>query len=170
VSQWKIELLDKHHQRERFDCGSESLNGFLHAYAGHNARRDISRTYVALPRESDLVVGYYTLSSGSMAFGDMPAALAKRVPKHPVPTAHLGRLAVDRHFQRQGLGSILLIDALCRVRNTADHIGIHAVTVHAVDVKARPFYEQHGFIRLRDDDLHLFLPMATIRKLCVGEA
>jgi ribosomal protein S18 acetylase RimI-like enzyme len=165
VSQWRIELLDKHHQREGFDCGEESLNGFLHTHAGQNTRRDISRTYVAVPRESDVVVGYYTLFSGSVAFSSLPDALAKQLPKYPVPTAHLGRLAIDRRLQGQGLGGILLIDALRRVRETADRIGIHAVTVHSLNAKAKRFYEAHGFMSLRDDELHLFLPMATIRKL-----
>jgi len=156
VSICRIELLDKSHQRDAFDCGDESLNTFLRSHAGQNARRDISRTYVALPIESEVVAGYYTLSSGSVGFENLPAEASKRLPKYPVPAAHLGRLAV---------GGVLLIDALKRVRDTADSIGIHAVTVDAINASARRFYEAHGFQCLRDDTLHLFLPMATLRKL-----
>lgn len=163
--QWRIDLLDARHVRQAFDCGEETLNTFLYAQAGQNARRDISRTYVALPPESDAVIGYYTLSSGSVAFANLPDVLAKRLPKYPIPTAHLGRLAVDRRYQGQGLGGILLVDALKRVRDTADRIGIHAVTVDAMNVKVKRFYEGFGFLPLLDDELHLFLPMATIRKL-----
>jgi GNAT superfamily N-acetyltransferase len=79
--------------------------------------------------------------------------------------AHLGRLAVDQRYQGQGLGSILLIDALKRTQATAETIGIHAVSVHALHQRARQFCQAHGFQSLLDDDLHLFLPMATIRKL-----
>ncbi|MFA7237207.1 MAG: GNAT family N-acetyltransferase [Phycisphaeraceae bacterium] len=165
MSQWRIELLDTPHVREAFDCGEETLNTFLYTHAGQNARRDISRTYVALPLESDVVIGYYTLSSGSVSFSNLTEAMAKRLPKYPVPTAHLGRLAVDHHFQGQGLGGVLLVDALKRVRDMADRIGIHAVTVDALNVKAKRFYEGFGFLPLLDDELHLFLPMATIRKL-----
>lgn len=165
MSQWRIELLDKQHQRDRFDCGEESLNTFLGDHAGQNARRDISRTYVVVAEGSVLVAGYYTLSSGSVTFADLPDDLSKRLPKYPVPTAHLGRLAVDRQHQGQGLGGILLVDALKRVCNLADRIGIHAVTVHALNDSAKRFYEAHGFLPLRDDPFHLFLPMATIRKL-----
>jgi ribosomal protein S18 acetylase RimI-like enzyme len=165
VNTWRIELLDKHHQRGEFDCGEESLNTFLRAHAGQNARRDISRTYVALPAESDVVAGYYTLSSGSVGFENLPDKAVKRLPRYPVPTAHMGRLAVDLQFQGKGLGGILLVDALKRVRDTADSIGIHAVTVDALDTRAKRFYEAHGFHKLRDDEFHLFLPMATIRKL-----
>jgi ribosomal protein S18 acetylase RimI-like enzyme len=165
MNTWRIERLDNRHQRDGFDCGEESLNVFLRVHAGQNARKDISRTYVAVPEESNIVAGYYTLSSGSVTFTDLPEELAKRLPGYPVPTAHLGRLAVGRQFQGRGLGGILLVDALKRVRDLADRIGIHAVTVHALNARAKSFYEAYGFLALRDDVFHLFLPMATIRKL-----
>ncbi len=165
MSQWQIKLLDKQHERAGFDCGEESLNAFLRNHAGQNARRDISRTYVVTADGSPLIAGYYTLSSGSVMFADLPDELSRRLPKYPVPTAHLGRLAVDCRYQGQGLGGILLVDALNRACSLADRIGIHAVTVHALNTSAKRFYEAHGFLPLRDDSFHLFLPMATIRKL-----
>lgn len=165
MSRWRIEPLAKCHSREAFDCGVDSLNVFLRSHAGQNARKDISRTYVAAPEDSDEVAGYYTISNGSVAFANVPDDLAKRLPQYPVPTAHLGRLAVDIRFQGRGLGGILLVDALKRIRDLADQIGIHAVAVHALDVRAASFYKAHGFIPLLDDASHLFLPMATIRKL-----
>ncbi len=165
MNTWRIEPLDKHHQRGDFDCGEKNLNTFLRDHAGQNARRDISRTYVALDAQSDAVAGYYTLSSGSVGFENLPDEATRRLPRYPIPTAHLGRLAVDQRHQGKGLGGILLVDALKRVRETADTIGIHAVTVHALNASARQFYEAHGFQGLRDDKLHLFLPMTTIRKL-----
>lgn len=165
MSQWRIEPLAKRHERAGFDCGEEGLNAFLRTHAGQNARRDVSRTYVAVPEGSKVVAGYYALSSGSVAFANLPDELARKLPRYPVPTAHLGRLAVDRQFQGQGLGSMLLVDALKRAAEAADRIGIHAVTVHAIDADARRFYLAHGFLELLDDRLHLFLPMATIRRL-----
>jgi GNAT superfamily N-acetyltransferase len=165
VSGWTIEPLGKHHRREKFDCGEESLNTFLRAHAGQNARKDISRTYVAVAEATGAVAGYYTLSSGSVAFENLPDEAAGRLPRYPVPVAHLGRLAVDLQYRGQGLGGILLVDALKRVLSSANQIGIYAVTVEALNATAKQFYEAHGFLKLRDDEKHLFLPMATIRKL-----
>lgn len=165
MSSWRIELLHRHHHRDRFSCGEESLDAFLRMHAGQNARKDISRTYVAVPERSDIVCGYYTLSTGSAAFCDLPDDAARKLPKYPVPTAHLARLAVDVTMQGQGLGGILLIDALKRVLRLADQIGIHAITVQALTDRARKFYAGHGFLPLRDDPLHLYIPMATIRAL-----
>ena len=165
MSAWRIEPLSKQHHRADFDCGEESLNVFLQTHAGQNARRDISRTYVALPQDASSVAGYYALASGSVAFDALPDEAAKRLPRYPVPAAHLGRLAVDVRFQGRGLGGVLLVDALKRARGAADVIGICAVTVHALNDAVAHFYEVHGFLHLRDDPSHLFLPMATIRQL-----
>jgi ribosomal protein S18 acetylase RimI-like enzyme len=59
----------------------------------------------------------------------------------------------------------LLVDALRRAQHLADQIGIRAVEVDAINEAARAFYEKYGFVRLRDDSRHLFLPMRVIRKL-----
>jgi GNAT superfamily N-acetyltransferase len=161
---WHIEPLAEGHDRGGFECGEENLNVFLRQHAGQNAHRDISRTYIALPEGSNSVVGYYTLATGSVARQDLPADAASRLPRYPVPIAHLGRLAVDRRVQGRGLGKILLADALKLVATLADQIGIHAVTVHALNDRARTFYLAHGFLPLQDDPSHLYLPMATIRQ------
>ena len=165
MNRWRVELLGKGHLRAGFDCGVNDLNTFLERQAGQNARKDMSRTYVAVPEDSRGVAGYYTLSSGSIRFENLPPDAAKRLPHYPIPTAHLGRLAVDVKFQGRGLGGVLLVNALKRVRDIANDIGIHAVTVDALDKNARSFYEAHGFRSLTDDVHHLYLPLATIRQL-----
>jgi GNAT superfamily N-acetyltransferase len=70
---------------------------------------------------------------------------------------------VDLGSQRKGLGDALLLDALRRGLDLALQLGIHAVEVDAIDHNARKFYEKHGFVPLPDNDLHLYLPIATIR-------
>jgi ribosomal protein S18 acetylase RimI-like enzyme len=82
-----------------------------------------------------------------------------------VPVAHLGRLAVDRSAQGQGLGEHLLLDALWRIGRVERELGIHAVEVVAIDERARRFYVKYGFTELRDDPHHLFMAMKTVRKL-----
>ena len=165
MTTWCIEPLDRKHDRSGFDCGRESLNTFLSRHAAQNARKNISRTYVYLPADSNVVTGYYTLSSDSISFDTLPADIAARLLRYPVPTAHLGRLAVDARFQACGIGGILLFNALKRIEVLADQIGICAVTVHALDDKAICFYRAFEFRPLKDNPHHLFLPLATIRKL-----
>ena len=157
--QFVIELLGKQHKRENFDCGEQTLNEFLKKYARQNSEKGFGRTFVAvLPGETD-VLGYYTISSGSISFEIIPAKL----PRYPIPTVHLGRLATDVKLRGQGLGELLLIDALKRTTLAASELGIYAVELYALTENAKNFYLKYGFVALKDDEKHLYLPIDTLR-------
>jgi GNAT superfamily N-acetyltransferase len=162
---WVIERLSDRHDRTAFDCGVRVLNDWLKQRAGQFARRDLARTYVAVRPPEPAVLGYYAVSSHTIRYEALPADRAKGLPRLDLPVVLLGRLGVDQSTQGQGLGADLLIDALRRVQQLADEIGIAAVEVDAIDDAAKRFYEKHGFVALRDDARHLFLPMGTIRAL-----
>lgn len=158
-----IQRLNEQHDRTAFDCGEASLNDYLRRYARQNAERGIGLTYIAVNDTTPThIAGYYTLSGSALARATMPEEV--RLPRYPVPTALIGRLAVDRQSQGQGVGALLLIDALNRVGRLADEMGIYAVEVQALHERARAFYEYYGFIPLLDDPLHLYLPLQTARQ------
>ena len=166
ATDWIIEKLDKHHGRGAFVCGVDDLDAYLHRFAGQNEKAGLSQHFIAVATAGDSkVLGYYALSAGSVAFEVAPDALKERLPKYPIPVAHLGRLAVDQSMQGKGLGENLLIDALARVAGAGDQIGIHAVEVVAINDAAKRFYLKYGFTELKDDDRHLYLPMSVVRKL-----
>ena len=133
--------------------------------AGQHERRDLSRTYVAVQSGESKVIGYYALSNHQVSYKSLPEEQAKGLPAIDIPVVLLGRLAVDKSVQGQGLGAYLLIDALRRANHISHHIGVRAVEVHAIDEDARRFYLKYGFVSLSDDKFHLFLPMQVIRKL-----
>jgi len=163
---WTIEKLSKGHDRKSFDCGASELNEYLRRFARQNEAAGISQHFVALGSSgSNEVHGYYALSAGAVAFDHVPQDLRKRLPRYPVPVAHLGRLAVDQSAAGQGLGEHLLMDALVRTLRAADEIGIHAVEVLAINDAARAFYLKYGFQPLKDDRHHLYLPISTVKKL-----
>jgi GNAT superfamily N-acetyltransferase len=93
----------------------------------------------------------------------IPKSYSNKLPRHPVPTAHIARLGVDRNHQDQGLGALLLADALKRIRSISAQIGMHAVTVQALDPTVCQFYQAFGFIRFENQTSRLFLPIKTIR-------
>lgn len=162
---WIIEELSADHDRSTFSCGQESLDEFLRRFAGQNQKTGVSKTYVAVRSGDKRVYGYYSISAGAVHFADLPEDLRKRLPRYPVPVAHLGRLAVDSAAQGQRLGEFLLLDALARIALAADSIGIHAVEVVAIDDNAKRFYLKYGFNALLDDPHHLYVAIKTLRKL-----
>ncbi len=162
MDDWSIERLDRAHLRGDFCCGNESLDGFVRLLVSQYERRKLGRTYVAVRPGEKRVLGCYTLASGSVPFQHLGAKIAKRLPKHPVPVALLGRLAIDQTVQGLGLGTLLLTDALRRCLDLSREIGIYAVETHAIDKAAKQFYERYGFASLPDENSHLFLSIKTI--------
>jgi GNAT superfamily N-acetyltransferase len=169
MNDWRIERLEKTHQRAEFRCGRAPLDDFLRMQASQYDKRNLGRTYVAVRPGEKRVYGYYTLASGAVSFRNLPDEAARKLPQHPVPAILLARLAVDGSTQGQGLGFALLIDALKRCMEMAEVLGVHAVEVDAIDQQAEMFYRKHGFIPLLDNPLHLYLPIATIRKVHGGK-
>jgi len=156
-----IEPLSARHDRSAFDCGEHSLNDYLQRFARQNDERGLGRTYVLVVPGQQQVLGYYTLSSGYVAFDTVP----EKLPRYPIPVVHLGRLAVDLRMQGQGAGRMLLLDALRQAARVSRHIGIYAVEVRALHDRARSFYLKYGFAPLLDDRLHLYLSLKSIQRL-----
>ncbi|MFO0929120.1 MAG: GNAT family N-acetyltransferase [Gemmataceae bacterium] len=164
MAEWEVVPLARSHERHEFTCGKEPLDRFLHALVNQYEKRRIGRTFVAVRAGEKRVLGYYTLASGAIPFASFPPEASRKLPRHPVPAILLARLAVDQSAQGQGLGGILLGDALLRCLALAEQLGVYAIEVEAIDQQARTFYERHGFALLLDDQLHLYLPMATIER------
>lgn len=162
-----IEALDvARHDRGGFRCGVEALDRYLHAQASQDARRRVAAPYVMVRPPSTVVLGYYTLSNAAVRAAELPTNLVKNLPRYPVlPATLLGRLAVHETQRGEGLGGLLLLDALrrCLRSETASM----AILVDAKDEVAVTFYRRHDFLPLAGQPRRLFLPMATIAKLFI---
>jgi GNAT superfamily N-acetyltransferase len=119
--------------------------------------------FVAVSDVPGKIAGYYSLSAASFEKDERPPALAKRLPRYPVPAAVLGRLAVDRERCGHGLGETLLADAIGRVVRTSKTIAIYAIIVDAE--RAGAFYERYGFRAFASEKRRLFLPIEIVEKL-----
>lgn len=161
-SDFSVALLDNSHDRSRFDCGNIALNRYLATQATQDVRRDLAQTYVMIDKQR-LVVGYYTLSANMIEHAHLPEAARKKLPRYPIPTVLIGRLAVDKRYQRQGLARKLLGDALHQAAAMSKALGIHAVIVDAKDKEIVEFYNKFGFMPLTDSSLHLYLPIKTVK-------
>jgi GNAT superfamily N-acetyltransferase len=165
MADWVIEPLSHHHDRAAFSCGNASLDSFLKDLAGQYEKRRLGKTFVAVREGQGLVCGYYTSAAGSLDLSVLPEKQRKKLPKHPLPTVHLGRLAVDQSHQGQRLGETLLFHFLRSALDAANTMGVYAVDVRATDDKARDFYLKYGFLSLQDLPLHLYLPMKTVEQM-----
>jgi GNAT superfamily N-acetyltransferase len=163
----KIDLLNPSLNRKDFSCGKDMLDKYLHTQANQDVKRKLCVVF-AMFEDTD-IKGYYTLSNASIPAELMPEAIKKKMPVSykALPVTLLGRLAIDVKFKGQGLGGILLIDALKRSFSVAgESLGSIGVVVDPLDEDAVAFYKKFGFILLPGSG-KMFLPMADVAQLAL---
>ncbi|MGB4923335.1 MAG: GNAT family N-acetyltransferase [Candidatus Nitrotoga sp.] len=159
-----IRPLDAFINAADFQCGSEPLNDYIRRYASQDVRRNIARVFIATPENDPRQLsGFFTLSAGSVSCSSLPASLARKLPRYPVPVALIGRLGVDKKFQGKGLGSILLADACQKVSQASTVLAMAGIIIDAKDDDAISFYKHFGFIPLQGQAGRMLLPASVFQ-------
>jgi GNAT superfamily N-acetyltransferase len=161
---WHEEPIARRHKREAFDCGDAALDEFLRSFARQAHEHGGAKTFVAVPDDdATCVLGFYTLSPASVAFSRTQEVIKRGLARYDVPAFRLGRLAVDRAVQGQGLGGQLLLAAGRRCLRAAQEVGGVALLIDAKNESVANWYASYGALRLPDTPLSLLLPLATIK-------
>jgi GNAT superfamily N-acetyltransferase len=152
-----IEPLGKH-DRGAFSCGVAALDDWFRSRASQDERRNVARVFVAIDDRFG-VVGFYSLSSFALSIPDLPERHAKRLPRYDlIPAALIGRLARDLRVRSEGVGDLLLADAVHRILGAARSLAVFAIVVDAIDERAAAFYRDFGFSPFPSRPLRLFMP------------
>jgi ribosomal protein S18 acetylase RimI-like enzyme len=185
---FRFEPLSEQHDRGAFRCGEAhsecvvrakegALDKYFQTQVTQDIRRRVANCFVAVETATERVAAYYTLSAASIPLTELPAASAqrmrcarkeetKRLPRYPaVPAVRIGRLAVDQHFQRRGLGELMLMNVVHRTIQGA--AAAFALLVDAKNEVAVNFYQRYGFRPIAGRPRTLFLPLATAQKTLV---
>lgn len=150
------------HDRSGFSCGNEQLDNYLKRQAKQDVKRRISSVFIAsTPGSPTKIAGYYSLSSLSIELTQLSEEVRRKLPRHPIPGALVGRLAVSQTVQGHGIGRMLLTDAIKRTLAVSEDIAIYAMVVDAIDDSAAAFYQQYGFIPLETGRRRLYLPIKS---------
>lgn len=157
----RLERLRSDHNVSAFACGIQDLDQWLVRHALAAQGMDSARTFVIVRGER--VVGYASLTMGSVQRADAPARLVRGLPAYPVGVVLIARLAIDKREQRTGLGTRLLADALRLAVIAGDSAAARFVAVDAIDNSAADFYRRHGFTDTLDHPLRLHRRMKDIR-------
>ncbi len=148
------------HCLEDFNCGNSELNDWLRERAFKNEDCGASRTYVVTV--GNKVIAYYCLANGSV-FHSIATGKVRRNMPDPIPVMVIGRLAVDQNWQGRGIGYGLVRDAVLRTLNAAEIAGIRAILVHALNEKAKQFYEKCGFVASPTAPMMLMITITDIK-------
>jgi predicted GNAT family N-acyltransferase len=168
---FRVEPFDKtNHDRAAFTCEQEPLVAYLRERASQDIKKHVAAVFVLTP-DGKTIAGYHTLSQYAVDAGDLPDGVFKALglPKYPqLPATLVGRLARSLDFKGQGIGDLLLMDALQRSLNhskSVASVASVAVVVDAKDEVAKAFYGKHGFIELPEHLSRSFLPMKLVEQI-----
>jgi GNAT superfamily N-acetyltransferase len=155
--------LTEQHDLAEFDSGEAVLDDWLRRRALANMAIAASRTYVICPTGSLSVIGFYALSMGQILNQETTGAIRRNMPRQ-IPAVILGRLAIDRNWQGQGLGTALLRDAVERSVRAAVEVAARLLVVHAISPAAETFYRHFGFARLPVETPTLALDLVKLAR------
>lgn len=167
TSEPRVERLDESHDLAAFLCGNNELDDWLRRRALAAQAMDTARTFVLVSHPK--VIGYFSLTMGSVQRHDAPAKLVRGLPRYPIGMVLLARLAVDSTVQGQGLGGRLLAHALRRAVVAGEAAAARLVVVDAIDEAAVGFYERHGFTSMAEHPQRLCRRTRDIRTSLSGD-
>lgn len=151
--------LADHHDLAEFSSGVAELDDWLKRRARANQATGASRCFVLC--DGVRVIAYYALASGAVRVAEAPGRFRRNMPD-PIPVAVLGRLAIGRAYQGQGIGRALVRDASLRLLQAAEVLGIRGLLVHALSSDARAFYLALGFAPSPTDSMTLMVSLREI--------
>lgn len=163
----RFQALQDSHDTAGFTCGVAALDQWLRSVARQHISKGISRTFCAMDADAPKqILGYYSLTVSEIDTDKLPKDVARKLPRR-APLVLIGRLATALTMCGQGLGSMLVIDALRRIVEVSNNVGVTLIMVDAKDDQAASFYQHFGFVPLPDAPLRLVLPVATAKQLFV---
>jgi ribosomal protein S18 acetylase RimI-like enzyme len=161
------------HDRAEFGSGVISIDNFLKLTAKKQQHADMVRVRVMTEETSNRVLGFYVLNAHSIDAGDLPDEIGRKAPRHRhVPAAYISMIGVDLAKQGEGLGFILLANALRQILKASELVATAVVVLDILDDgdviaigKRKKYYRRFGFLEFPGQKSRMFLPMALARKI-----
>jgi GNAT superfamily N-acetyltransferase len=155
-----IEPLSEEHRLDGFDSGEAELDEWLARRARRNQLAGFSRTNVTT--DGERVVGFHAVSAFSVLRADATGRARRQAPGQ-IPAILLGRLAVDREAQGNGLGAALLLQAMALTVAADETVGVRMLAVTALHPAAAKFYERFGLHPSPTNPPDLMITVADIK-------
>jgi GNAT superfamily N-acetyltransferase len=164
---YRFEALARAHPRKRFTSGEEQVDDWLATKALQNQEKRLSVTKVLLD-DTGAVAGYYTLATGQVDFSGLPAEVTKGLPRRMLPVAVLAWLGVQAGRHGQGLGRLLLAQALRDCYEAGRTFAFVAVILDCINEAAKAFYRPYDFEELPGSPYRLFLSARRLEAMMEG--
>ena len=172
----------KEHDASLFSTNLASIKKYIQEQAHRDVSSYSSSVFVLTEAGNMVIRGYYSLSSLSIVFQELPAKVQQRLPRYPETSAILlGRLGVDKDYSQKlfdasgvkpRLGELLLADVQIRALKNSKDVGSALLVVDAETPSEEekkhgardplPFYEKYGFVPLTANPRRVIKTMRAI--------
>jgi predicted GNAT family N-acyltransferase len=140
---YKKGLVSKAH----FEAGSLDLDKYISSQLSQNEDRHLARNYIGM-LDDDTWVSLLCLSASILKSNELLSAPDKFPSNMELPTIKIGRLVVNKDYQRRGYGEATLLKAVSIFIDISKMAGVIGLTVDA-KTNAVSFYKKYGFIELK---------------------
>lgn len=159
-----INPLDPKMDRAGFSCGNDTIDNFFKFNAKKQHQSHQARVYIAA--YNGLPIGYYYLVVKSSLPDEVGGPAERKFERAgSVPTIYLGMIGVSSQYQRQGLGKLLMLDAMKQTLKVSDLVGVYALTLDALNENVAELYEKWSFKRFIEGELSMYIAIPTIVEL-----
>ena len=159
-----VQLEKAKHDRNRFDCGITALNNYLKVMASQQAKKDNTRTFVLEDKQCpEHIIGYYTLTTCHIDISSVPESLRKKYSPQGIQGALIGRLAINKNNQNQGLGTNLLMDAMNRIVQSSFGIPYPLIVIDPKNSRVKEFYREFGFEEISPGDNRMYIRLSEVK-------
>jgi hypothetical protein len=174
----------KEHDASQFTSDLVSIKKYIQEQAQRDVSSYISSVFVLTEPGSLVIRGYYSLSSLSIVFSELPEKVQQKLPRYPETSVILlGRLGVDKDYSKKlqknsgakpRLGELLLTNAQIRCLKNSKDVGSALLVIDAempqpeeLAAGARdplPFYSKYGFASLTTNPRRVVKTMRAIER------
>ncbi len=158
---------------KNFKCGVNEIDSWAKQKSYKFQSTDRARVFVAILEDGVTAIGFYTLT---LSREDTSKLIENehrdRYDKNGVPFVYIGHLAIQRSYQNQGLGSILLIDALRRTYEISKNVAFYGIALRSLNDSTTELYRKFGFGVAPNESSNplMILSIWTLRDLINGNA
>lgn|SRR5262249_34020326 len=161
-----ISVLSEHHHISDFSCGESQLDQFICKKARKYHTRNRVKVFCAQPRDGHTAYGLYTLTIKIEETNKLLHNERDHITDRYFPAIYIGTLAVLSRYQRNGLGTILLMNALQRAYYISQNVAVFGVALRSLNERTTMLYQKYGFgLREEAKTPLMVLPIWSLNEL-----
>ncbi len=144
-SKVRIEGLSREYDLSTFDCGDTDLNDFIKNDAFVYLEKKLATTILFFYQEK--IIGFVSIAADSLKLNleEKEVYNIHQKKLEDIPAVKLARLAVNKTFQEQGIGTNILKWTIGYALECSDKVAIRFITVDAYNDKVN-FYQRFNFL------------------------